>query len=112
VFGPKWVAFMAAHNLKQASNGGWVWRFDVERIMGGFQRSAMDPRRWPMWKAIQCPTLVLRGANSLAMSEAIAEEMVKENANASVVVVPDAAHFIAIEQPEAFERIVREWLGV
>jgi pimeloyl-ACP methyl ester carboxylesterase len=112
VFGPKWVAFMAAHNLKQDFNGGWVWKFDVERVIGGFQRSAMDPRRWPMWKAVQCPTLVLRGANSLAMSQAVAEEMVKENPNAVAVVVPDAAHFIAIEQPAAFEQTVRKWLGV
>jgi pimeloyl-ACP methyl ester carboxylesterase len=46
------------------------------------------------------------------MSQAVAEEMVKENPNAVAVVVPDAAHFIAIEQPTAFEQTVRKWLGV
>jgi pimeloyl-ACP methyl ester carboxylesterase len=103
---------MAAHNLKRDSSGGWVWKFDPQRVVGGFQRSAMDPHRWPLWQSVQCPTLVLRGARSLALSQASSEEMIKANPNASLVTVPDAAHFIAIEQPEAFARIVREWLGV
>jgi pimeloyl-ACP methyl ester carboxylesterase len=103
---------MTAHNLRQNANGAWAWKFDVQRITGGFQRSAMDPRRWPLWEAVQCPTLVLRGERSLAMSQASAEEMIKANPKASLVTVPGAAHFIAIEQPEAFERIIREWLGV
>ncbi len=68
--------------------------------------------RRSFWLAVRCPTLVLRGARSPALSQATAEEMVRENPNASLVVIPDAGHFIALEQPAAFERAVREWLAV
>jgi pimeloyl-ACP methyl ester carboxylesterase len=38
--------------------------------------------------------------------------MISENKNASLVVVPNAGHFIPIEQPAAFEAAIRTWLGV
>jgi pimeloyl-ACP methyl ester carboxylesterase len=99
-------------NLKPDSNGAWKWKYDYEGSAGGFERSVRDPRRWPLWGAVKCPTLVLRGARSPAFSQRAAEQMVSENANASLVVIPECGHFIALEQPAAFEKAVRNWLGV
>ena len=99
-------------NLKQDETGAWQWKYDSKGIVGGFERSQADPRRWPFWLSITCATLVLRGARSPALSQAAAEEMVRENPNARLVVIPEAGHFIALEQPAAFEHAVREWLGV
>jgi pimeloyl-ACP methyl ester carboxylesterase len=61
---------------------------------------------------VKCPTLVLRGERSPALPQRIAEQMIRENKNASLVIVPNAGHFIPIERPAAFEAAIRAWLGV
>jgi len=111
-FGPAFARAITHENLRQDSTGAWRWRFDHAGTATGFARSMADPRRWPRWLAIKCPTLVLRGGRSPALSQAAAEQMVQENPNAKLVVIPEAGHFIALEQPAAFERAVRTWLSV
>jgi pimeloyl-ACP methyl ester carboxylesterase len=46
------------------------------------------------------------------MSQRAAQQMVSENVNATLVVIPDAGHFIAQEQPAAFDKAVRSWLDI
>jgi esterase len=116
--GVKWEERFARafvyENLKQDATGAWQWKYDYQghKTAAGFERSQADPRRWPRWLSIKCPTLVLRGAQSPALSQVVAEQMVRENPNARLVVIPEAGHFIELEQPAAFERVVREWLRV
>jgi pimeloyl-ACP methyl ester carboxylesterase len=111
VFGPAFVKAMVQYNLKQGADGQWRWKYDPAVIAAG-ERSMRDPRKWPRWNAVRCPTLVLRGERSPALPQRIAEQMISENKNASLVVVPNAGHFIPIEQPAAFEAAIRTWLGV
>jgi pimeloyl-ACP methyl ester carboxylesterase len=109
VLGPAFVKAMIQHNLKQEAGGQWQWKYDPA-VMAAGERSMRDPRKWPRWMAVKCPTLVLRGERSPALPQRIAEQMVAENKNASLVVVPNAGHFIPIEQPAAFETAIRTWL--
>ncbi len=111
VFGAAFVKAMVEYNLKQGAGGQWQWKNDPAVIAAG-ERSMRDPRKWPRWNAVKCPTLVLRGERSPALPQRIAEQMIIENKNASLVIVPNAAHFIPIEQPAAFEAAVRKWLGL
>lgn len=110
-FGQPFIKAMIQHNLRQAPGGQWHWKHDP-RVMGAAERSARDPRKWPRWLAVRCPSLVLRGERSPALPQRIAEQMVSENSHASLVVVPNAAHFIPLEQPAAFETAIRTWLGL
>ena len=110
VMGPACVKAMVDLNLKQGADGQWQWKFDPEVLAAG-QRSMRDPRKWPRWQAVTCPTLILRGEHSPALSPRLADEMVAANATATLVVVPGAGHFIPIEQPAAFEAAVRAWLA-
>ena len=113
VFGKPFVAMMVERNLKQETGGQWQWKFDQRPALAAAgARSMRDPRKWPRWNAVRCPTLILRGERSPALSQRIAEQMVSENKNASLVVVSDAGHFIPIEQPVAFEAAIRKWLGM
>jgi 3-oxoadipate enol-lactonase len=60
---------------------------------------------------VRCPTLVIAGAQDMgapvAMSQAIAERI----AGAQLVVLPDAAHLSAVEQPEQFAQHVQQFLA-
>jgi pimeloyl-ACP methyl ester carboxylesterase len=104
-------AFLEEHGFRRTSDGKWEWQYDSEGTVGGAARSMADPRRWDWWRRVQCPTLLVRGGNSLGFPQIVAEEMCRENHVATLVVIPDAGHFIALEQPLAFEQAVREWLN-
>ena len=112
VMGAAFVDEMVAHNLKRADDGTWAWKHDHARVMAAGARSRTDPRKWPMWNAVRCPTLVLRGERSPALSQQAAERMVAGKENAVLNVIPGASHFIPIEAPPLFEAAVRRWLGV
>lgn len=111
MFGAAFVKAMVQHNLKQAPDGRWHWKHDPA-VMAAAEQSMRDPRKWPRWNAVKCPTLILRGERSPVLSQRIADQMIAENKNASLVVVPNAGHFIPIEQPAAFEAAVRTWLNL
>jgi esterase len=112
VMGSAFVKAMVDQNLKRTGDGTWVWKHDHARVMIAGARSANDPRKWPMWNAVQCPTLVLRGERSPALSQQSAERMVAGKENAVLEVIPGASHFIPIEAPVLFEAAVRRWLGL
>ena len=113
VFGKPFVAAMIALNLKQDTGGQWQWKFDQRPALAAAAAQSMrDPRKWARWNAVRCPTLILRGERSPALPQRVAEQMVSENKNASLVVVPNAGHFISLEEPAAFEAAVRRWLGL
>jgi len=112
VYGAAFARFMVEHNLKQDA-AQWQWQCDQgPAVAVAFEQSIRDLRRWPRWLAVKCPTLVLRGERSPVLTQRNAEQMVSENKNATLVVVPNAGHFIPIEQPAAFEAVVRKWLGL
>ena len=111
VFGAAFVKAMVEHNLKQAPDGRWQWKHDPA-VMAAAEQSMRDPRKWARWNGVKCPTLVLRGERSPVLPQRIADQMIAENKNASLVVVPNAGHFIPIEQPAAFEAAVRRWLNL
>jgi pimeloyl-ACP methyl ester carboxylesterase len=112
-YGRAFTTFMIQHNLKQDIGGQWQWKYDQRpAVAAAYERAMRDPRRWPRWNAVKCPTLVLRGERSPALPERIAQQMVSENKNGTLVIVPNAGHFIPIEQPAAFEAAVRNWLGL
>jgi pimeloyl-ACP methyl ester carboxylesterase len=111
-FGPAFTRAMSDHNLKRDADGNWRWKYDLKGTAVAAERSLRDPRKWPLWKAVKCPTLVLRGEKSPAMSQQAAEEMIAENKQATLVVIPGAGHFIPLEAPLAFEAAVRKWLSI
>ena len=112
VMGAAFIRAMVDLNLKRTGDGAWVWKHDHARVMAAGARAANDPRKWPMWNAVRCPTLVLRGERSPALSQQAAERMVAGKANAVLEVVPGASHFIPIEAPVMFESAVRRWLNL
>jgi pimeloyl-ACP methyl ester carboxylesterase len=68
------------------------------------------PDSRPMLPAIRCPTLVLVGADDVATPPELSREIAAGIAGASLVVVPDCAHLSTLEQPEAVNAALVEWL--
>src|SRR5439155_576398 len=65
----------------------------------------------PLWSAITCPTLIVRGAESDVLAPETAKRMLATNPHARLVEVPGAGHTVPGEQPAAFQRLLTEFLG-
>lgn len=65
---------------------------------------------WPIWDAITCPVLVLRGASSDLLLPETAAEMARRGPKATVVEIAGAGHAPALMSPDQIA-IVRDWLA-
>jgi pimeloyl-ACP methyl ester carboxylesterase len=54
---------------------------------------------WPLWEAIACPALVVRGALSDVLPESVADEMLRRQPLARLHTVPGASHPIPFARP-------------
>ena len=101
----------AQHAVRPLPTGGFTWKYDRalrDAIRQGRMRAPAD--LWPQWRAITCPTLVVRGEESDVFSEETAKRMIDELPAARLVVVPGAGHTVPGDQPEAFQALLREFL--
>lgn len=99
--------------LRALPDGGVTWKYDRglrELVRGGRWSDPID--LWPAWRALTCPTLLVRGAESDILSADIAAKMVEAQRKARLVEVPGAGHTVPGDQPEAFVKLLREFLDV
>ncbi len=68
------------------------------------------PDSRPMLSAIRCPTLVLVGDADAATPPDLSREIAGGISGAKLVVVPDCAHLSTLEQPEAVNAALVDWL--
>jgi pimeloyl-ACP methyl ester carboxylesterase len=70
---------------------------------------AGDLESWPLWDAIRCPALVLRGAQSDLLSKATAEAMTQRGPKAKVVEFAGVGHAPTLMHADQIA-VVREFL--
>lgn len=100
------------HGLRPRPDGGFTWKYDRglrELVRSGRFKDPID--LWPAWRAITCPTLLIRGAESDILSPAIAKTMVEALPHARYVEIPGAGHTVPGDQPTAFLSLLQEFLG-
>jgi esterase len=101
----------AQHAVRPLPGGGFTWKYDRalrDAIREGRLRVPTD--LWPEWRAIACPTLLVRGAQSDVLADETAKRMVDEQPHARLVVVPGAGHTVPGDQPAAFQSLLRDFL--
>ena len=101
----------ATHGLRPVPDGGFTWKYDRglrELVRGGRWSDPID--LWPAWRTITGPTLLVRGAESDILSADIAKTMVEALPTARYVEVAGAGHTVPGDQPEAFVKLLREFL--
>ena len=78
------------------------------KVFNEREAPTMDLR--PRLKDIKVPTLVMVGRHDFITNVAMAEEMVKHIPRARLAIFEDSGHFVLIEEPEKFARIIREFV--
>jgi len=89
-----------------------VWKYDRairDAVRSGRWRDPAD--LWPLWSAIACPTLVVRGADSDVLAPETVKRMLATNPHARLVEVDGAGHTVPGDQPATFRRILAEFLA-
>ncbi len=100
------------NNLKPMEDGRWTWKHDRRRGIRRDRGSEMNEMAWADLAQVKAPTLVVRGAESNMLSMQTATKMCNTLMDSRLVEVPQAGHLVQGDNPVAFERVVREFLGV
>lgn len=98
------------HNLRPLPDGRWTWKYDP---------LLRDPNRritpwgdlWPVLARIACPTLIVRGAASPALSPEQAARMVEVIPDSRMVTISAAGHTVMGDNPLEFEAKVKPFLA-
>ncbi|MEO9135007.1 MAG: alpha/beta hydrolase [Casimicrobiaceae bacterium] len=78
-------------NARQRPDGSWGVGYDPG-IAVPFRAQPAPADLWPLWDAIRCPTLVLRGEQSDLLSKATARAMSERGPQARVAEIPGVGH--------------------
>lgn len=95
-FGPhtdeEW-RFLTEVVVRRTADGTWRMHYDP-RIAEPFRQQITDKdiEVWPLWDAVRCPTLVIRGAESDLLSRETAEQMTQRGPKAKLVELPGIGH--------------------
>jgi pimeloyl-ACP methyl ester carboxylesterase len=112
-FGPhtdeEW-RFLTEVVVRKNADGGYRFHYDP-KIAEPFRKNMPegDLEMWPVWDAIRCPTLVIRGAQSDLLSRATAEQMTARGPQAKLVELPGIGHAPTLLHADQIA-IVREFL--
>ena len=97
-----------AHSMKESA-GVITWRHDQQGIAEA--RLSIEPTDlWPAVRALDCPTLFIRGARSDFLPAATLQAMRESNARVRTAEVADASHYVHDDQAETFNRLVIAFL--
>jgi 3-oxoadipate enol-lactonase len=75
---------------------------DPETIVAALDALKSRPDSTPILPTITCPTLVIVGRDDQLTPVALSEAMARQIPQATLTIIPDAAHLSSMEQPKAF----------
>lgn len=106
------VDYIARHSLKQVENEagqtGWTWKFDP----GVFVKFEFEKRTNRMLQDVTCRLAVMRGEDSVLVSDRIWDYMRGLRDDMDMVSIPAAQHHVMLDQPLAFIEAVKGQLNV
>ncbi|MCV4283351.1 alpha/beta fold hydrolase [Pseudomonas capsici] len=98
-----------AHSMKETPEG-ISWRHDQQGIAEA-RLSIPSTDLWPAVKALDCPTLFIRGGRSDFLPASTLEAIQAANPLVQGVEIADASHYVHDDQGEIFNRVVTDYLN-
>lgn len=100
---------LTIHSVNRNEDGTFSWKFDnYVRSFAPYRFDVEDMRA--LWARIECPTLLVRGADSWA-SDPEQDGRIQPFQKARLVNVPKAGHWVHHDQLDAFLAAVRAFLA-
>lgn len=102
---------LTRHSVVPTDDGqGWRRHQDPAIAAPMLGTEPTDISLWPLWDAIRCPVLVLRGARSDVLTAETAAEMIARGPGCVVHEIPDVGHTPTFTT-EAVNRVVIDFLN-
>jgi pimeloyl-ACP methyl ester carboxylesterase len=102
------LASRLTHSM-QEREGAITWRHDQQGIAEA--RLSIEPTDlWPAVRALDCPSLFIRGARSDFLPPATLQAMSASNPHVQTVEVADASHYVHDDQGAIFNGLVADFL--
>lgn len=101
---------LAEHSVLPDGVGGYRLRYDPMIVKGFRPPWTHTSRLWSFWDRIECPTLILRGADSDLLPRSTAAEMLARNANARLVEIADCGHMPALLDAQQIG-LLSDWIN-
>ena len=99
------------YDTKELPNGKIGWRYDLEiREQRRNGTGAPQPNLWLDLPKINCPVLIVRGAETDTLGLDTAEKMVETLSNGKLVHVEKAAHMVFEDNPQGFIKELHDFL--
>ena len=101
------------HNLRRMPDGRWMWKYDQRHRGKAPDPEAYARRRDLLWSAvdgIECPTLVVRGAQSDVFHDEDAERLAGRLRHGRWVRIEGAGHTVQGDNPAGLLVSLREFL--
>ncbi len=106
---PAQARHLTIHGVNQNEDGTYSWKFDnYVRAFSPYSFNVDDARA--LWRRITCPTLLVRGMESW-VGDPLADGRADFFANARVVNVEKAGHWVHHDQLEAVLAALADFLG-
>ena len=102
---------LAVHSAVEGDDGRWRLGYDPAIRMPMQSGEIADIDLWPLYDAIACPTLVLRGAESTLLLPDTAQAMTERGPKAQLVTIEGAGHAPALMAEDQIG-VVRKFLGL
>jgi len=100
---------LTVHSVNRNEDGTFSWKFDnYVRSFAPYRFDVDDMRA--LWSRIECPTLLVRGADSWA-SDPVKDGRIESFRNAQLVTIPEAGHWVHHDQLAVFLSEVRAFLA-
>lgn len=100
---------LTIHSARQLESGEYAFAYDPG-IAEAFKNAALDDvNLWPVWDAIRCPVLVMRGAESDVLTHEDAKAMQQRGPRAKLVEFTGIGHAPALMADDQIA-VVRDWL--
>jgi esterase len=109
---PKVLRRSLMHNLRQQSDGTWVWKYDRRRFQQMGEAHAAERQGLAEGLAkVTCPALVVRGAESDVFHEEDGERLAQRLPDGRFITIPRAGHTVQGDNPKDLAAALREFLA-
>ena len=99
---------LTIHSARRLDSGEYIFAYDPG-IAEPFKAKLEDVDLWPVWEAVHCPVLLLRGAESDVLTRTDAEAMQSRGPQATLVEFAGIGHAPMLLDEQQI-KVVRDWL--
>jgi pimeloyl-ACP methyl ester carboxylesterase len=110
---PEQLRGSVRRNARRHEDGRWSWKYDPMMRRGeGRPKTGPEQERelWTALEAVNCPTLIVRGADSDIVSPETVAEMVRRIPSATATTVANAGHLVPGDNPVGFIQAIERFL--